>query len=35
MGKLRKKIKNFDIIINATSLGFKKWEDFDLILNEC
>ena len=28
---LKSEIKNFDIIINATSLGLKKWTD--LILN--
>ena len=25
---LKKKLKNFDIIINATSLRFKKWRRF-------
>ena len=31
MGKLRTGDKNFDIIINATSLGLKNGEDFGLI----
>ena len=29
---LKYEIKNFDIIINATSLGLKNGDDFNLIL---
>ena len=31
---LKNEIKNFDIIINATSLGLKNGEDFDFSFNE-
>ena len=29
MGKFKSEIKNFDIIINATSLGLKNGDDFN------
>ena len=32
MGKIKKEIKNFDIIINATSLGLKNGKILILIL---
>ena len=32
---LENEIKNFDIIINATSLGLKNGEDFDFDFNGC
>ena len=34
MGKPKNELKNFDIIINATSLGLKNGEDFEFEFEE-